>query len=264
MAEQSQHQDGEQGEVQTVVPERQAPESYATAQILEAMPSLVARAVIYLSLLVLAVGIVYAGLTQLDVVVRCPAVIQPGQVSRLTASRGSVVDRVLVGPGQHVRKGEPLLLLRPPEGEGSAEAWPLEADVDGMVMELPAGDRGAAVGRGDVLCTLHPDAAGLKASMKLSNRDVGRVEAGMPLSLRLDAYPVADFGVVRARVGAVGPIAREDPQLGYVYPVSAELSQGWVEAHGKRFQLRPGMTATAEIVVGQKSMLTTLVGGLGD
>lgn len=265
MAEQSQDQVGEQGGTAvTVVPGPPEPESYATGQILEGMPSLVARGLIYLTLLIVAVGLIYASLTRLDVIVRCPAVVQPGQVSRLTAPWASVVNRVLVSPGQHVRKGEPLLLLRPADGEDAAEARPLAADADGVVMELPAGDSGTVVGRGDVLCTLHPDDSGLKVNMKLSNKDVALVEAGMPMSLRLDAYPVADFGVVPAQVSAIGPVAHEDPQLGYVYPVSAELSRGWVETRGKRFPIRPGMTATAEIVVDRKSMLTTLVGGLGD
>jgi multidrug efflux pump subunit AcrA (membrane-fusion protein) len=263
MAEENQTQGGEQD--QAAEPSgRPGPDTWAAVQLLEAAPSLVTRGLVYLSLVVLATAVVYAAVTQLEVVVRCPAVIQASQVSRVSAAEAGVVERVVAGPGQHVRKGEPVLLLRPAGWVEGAEPTAVAADADGVVLELPAADRGVAVGKGDLLWTLHPDGAGLRVELKLPNRDVGRVQPGMPISLRVDAYPVAEFGVVRTEVGVIAPAAREDPQLGWVYPVSAKLPQAWIEAHGKRFQVRPGMTATAEIVVGRRSMLSSLVGSTGD
>lgn len=263
MAEEIQSQGGEQDE-SAGPSERPGPDTWAAVQILGAPPSLVTRGIVYLTLLAVVTAVVYAAATRLDVTVRCPAVIQAGQVSRVLASEAGVVDRVMASPGQHVRKGEALLLLRPAAGAAGTDPAPLAADADGVVLELAVADRGVAVARGDLLCTLHPDDAGLKVELKLPNKDVGRVEPGMPVSLRLDAYPVAEFGVVRAEVARIAPVAREDPQLGWVYPVSARLPRAWVEAHGKRFQVRPGMTATAEIVVGRRSMLSSLIGSGGD
>ena len=244
--------------------ERPGPDSYAAVQLLETLPSWVGRGAIYLTVLLLAAGVAFAAVARLDVTVSCPAVIQAGQVSRLGAPGAGLVDRVLVSPGQHVHRGDPLLLFLPASaGEGDAPL-PVPASADGVVLELPAGDAGAPVARGDLLCTLHPDDAGLKVELKLPNRAIGRVQPGMPVALHLDAYPSAEFGPVRTAVGAVGAVAREDPRLGWIYPVTAGLPQPWLEARGKRFELHPGMTGTAEIVVGRRSMLSGLVGGRGD
>jgi multidrug efflux pump subunit AcrA (membrane-fusion protein) len=262
MVDQNQAQDGEQDG--GTASERPGPDTWAATQILEAAPSLATRGVVYLSLIVLATAVVYAALTRLDVVVQCPAVIQAGQVSRVSAAEAGVVDRVVAGPGQHVRKGEPVLLLRPASWVEGAQPTQVTAEADGVVLEVPAGEPGAAVGKGDLLCTVHPDEAGLKVELKLPNKEVGRIQPGMPVALRVDAFPVAEFGVVATRIAAVAPAAREDAQLGWIYPASARLPHAWVEAHGKRFLIRPGMTATAEIVVGRRSMLSSLIGSTGD
>lgn len=262
MADENQSQDGEQEGA--AAGERPGPDSWAAAQILEAAPSWATRGVVYLALIIVGTGLAYAGLTRLEVTVRCPAVVQAGQVSRFSAPEAGVTDRVLVGPGQHVRKGEALLLLRPAAWVEGTEPTRLVADADGVVLELAVADRGVAVGKGDLLGTLHPDDAGLKVELKLPNKDAGRVQPGMPIALRMEAYPVAEFGVVRAEVVRIAPVAREDPQLGWIYPVTARLPRDWVEAHGKRFPVRPGMAATAEIVVGRRSMLSSLMGSGGD
>ncbi|HET6439595.1 MAG TPA: HlyD family efflux transporter periplasmic adaptor subunit [Anaeromyxobacter sp.] len=257
--------DRSQGQDEAVGPaERPGPDTWGAEQILEAMPSLVTRGIVYVSVLLLGTAVAYASFTQLDITVACPAVVQPGQVNRLAAPEGGVVERVMVGPGQHVGKGEPLLLIRPAAWVEGTPATPLTADADGVVLELPVGDRGVSVAKGDLLCTLYPDEVGLRVELKLPNKEVGRVQAGMPVSLRLDAYPVAEFGVVGSEVVRVSAVARADSQLGWVYPVIVALPRPWVEAHGKRLPLRPGMTATAEIVVGRSSMLRALLGSMGD
>ncbi len=266
MAEETHIQEGREGEPDEVAaPSAPAgPDTWAATQILEAAPSLVTRGVVYLALVVLATAAAYAAVTPLDVVVRCPAVIQAGQVSRVSAPEAGVVDRVLAGPGQHVRRGEPVLLLRPAGWVEGTEPTPVVANAAGVVLELGAGERGAAVGKGDLLCTLHPDDTGLKVELKLPNREVGRVQPGVEVTLRVDAFPAAEFGVVHARLAAIAPAAREDPGMGWIYPAWAPLSSAWVEAHGRRFLVRPGMTATAEVVVGRRSMLGSLFGSGGD
>lgn len=164
--------------------ERPGPDTWAASQLLEAVPSLVTRGIVYLTVAVLVVGVAWAAVIPLDTVVRCPAVIQG-------------------------------------------------------------------------------DEAGLVAELKLPSREVGRVEPGVALSLQVDAYPAVQFGVVRTEVALVAPAAHEDPQLGWVYPVTARVPRAWLEAHGRRFPLRPGMTATAEIVVGRRTLLGSILGGGG-
>ena len=240
-------------------PEERLSSNYASIQILEGMPNLAARGLVYLTLLLLAAGVVYAALTPLNVTIRCQGVVQPQQVRLILAPQAGIVGDVLVIPGQAVKKGQPLLQIM-----AAGAAGVVAADVDGIVLELPARDRGVAVRASDLLCVLQPENTGLKVELKVPNKDAGQLADGMPVTLRLDAFPVAEYGVVAARIGEISPTAREDTQLGYVYAVAAALPQEFVSAHGKRFAIRPGMVATGEIVVARRSMLSAMVQGLGE
>jgi len=259
MSENAAAEGSPQADTVAVPPEERLSDNYASIQILEGMPNLAARGLVYLTLLLLAAGVLYAALTPLDVTIRCQGVVQPQQVRRILAPQAGIVGDVLATPGQAVKKGQPLLQINAPGMAGV-----VVADADGIVLELPARDRGVAVRESDLLCVLQPENAGLKVELKVPNKDAGQLSGGMPLTVRLDAFPVAEYGVVAARIGEISPTAREDAQLGYVYTVSAALPQEFVSAHGKRFAIRPGMVVTGEIVVARRSMLSAMVQGLGE
>jgi multidrug efflux pump subunit AcrA (membrane-fusion protein) len=247
-------------ETVSLAPERSSSYSYLSEQILDGMPSLVSRGLIYLSLLVCIAGLTFASFTKLDVTVQCPAVVQPGQVKRAYAGQPAFVSQVMVIPGESVQKGQALLILRK-SAEATAAELVVSAEIDGSVMDLPFRYRGQVVKEGDLLCTLQPGLAGLKVDMKVFNKDAGQIVPGMPVWLKLDSFPVAEFGAVKVQVSGIDPMPHEDSQSGYVYTASADLQQSYLEAHGRKYPIRPGMTATAEIVVSQRSMLLALVRG---
>ncbi len=262
--EQAQDQDNRRGERPTVEPALLPSDNYVSVQILQGIPNVLASGLIYISLMIFVVGLIYASVTRIDVTVRCPGVIQPEQVRRVYAHEPGSVNQVLAAPGQLMRKGQSLMVLhRNADGDRSS-VQPILADADGMVLEMPFRDCGQPVQEGDLLFTLQPEGTRLKVDLQVPNKDAGLIATGMSVGLALDAFPVADFGVVRAHVSNVSPMARKDPQSGYVYPVSALLVQAFVEAHGTRFPIRPGMVATAEIVVAQRRMLSALIQGIRD
>jgi multidrug efflux pump subunit AcrA (membrane-fusion protein) len=261
MTQQDENQDSKRGTWVEVAPERLVSDNYLSVQVLEGMPNLLARGVIYASLLLFLVGLAYASVVRMHLTVRCPGVVQPEHVRRLFAHQSGIVEEVSCSPGQFVRKGQELARLDLPGGadrtDGGRES--IVADADGRVLELSFRHPGQVVREGDLLCTLQPDDSGLKVEMRVPNKDVGRIAAGMPVLLKLDAFPAADFGVVRTRVSEIGPTARSEAQESF-YEVSAVLPQGYVEKRGTRVPIRPGMTATAEIVVAERSLLSAMVG----
>jgi multidrug efflux pump subunit AcrA (membrane-fusion protein) len=259
------NQNKSQGEMLTIAPGRLPSSSYLSIQTLESMPSIVSRGLIYLTLLIIVAGLIYASIARFDVTVHCPAVVQPAQVSRVFAPQSGVVRQAMISPGQTVRMGQPLMILQTTgDSNRAAGAVTISAGIDGTVLEMPFRDQGQAIKEGDMLCTLLPELVDLRVDMKILNKDAGLVLTGMPVWLSLDAFPAADFGVVQAQISEISAVASEDSQSGSVYHVSAMLPNKSIEAHGKRFQIRPGMTGIAEIVVSQRSMLSALVRGFSD
>jgi multidrug efflux pump subunit AcrA (membrane-fusion protein) len=98
----------------------------------------------------------------------------------------------------------------------------------------------------------------LEAEVKVLNKDIGLVEAGLPAKLKIDAYPFQQYGVVGAKVVSIAPkAAGEDPHS--FYQVTLAPAGTTVLAHGKQVALRDGLTLTAEIVTDRKSLLSMLL-----
>ena len=73
---------------------------------------------------------------------------------------------------------------------------------------------------------------------------------------KFDAFPLQDYGVVNGTVIDVSPDAQSDEKLGSVYKVTVAPDRPVIAAHGQEFPLRPGMTATMEVVTERKSVLS--------
>ncbi|HEV2765675.1 MAG TPA: HlyD family efflux transporter periplasmic adaptor subunit, partial [Pyrinomonadaceae bacterium] len=94
---------------------------------------------------------------------------------------------------------------------------------------------------------------------RVPNKDIALVEPGLPVKLKLDAFPFQDYGTLEGRVTYVSPDAQQDDELGSVYRVHIAPAQTHVSARGKDITLRPGLNATADIITERKSVLSLLL-----
>ena len=84
----------------------------------------------------------------------------------------------------------------------------------------------------------------------------------MEIKYKLDAFPYTVYGLVRGKVLTISPSAVEDVSLGFVYHVHGTLDKRDFEVKEKRYPIKAGMTATAELVKEKKSILSILIGKL--
>ncbi|MBP0022235.1 MAG: HlyD family efflux transporter periplasmic adaptor subunit [Cyanobacteria bacterium SBLK] len=94
---------------------------------------------------------------------------------------------------------------------------------------------------------------------KVLNRDIGFIAPGMKVKVKMATFPFQEFGTVDGKVINISPNAVPDEQLGLVFPTKVELFQHSKIVRGEEVPFTPGMTATAEIVTRQKSILTFLI-----
>ena len=91
------------------------------------------------------------------------------------------------------------------------------------------------------------------------NRDIGRIEPGLPAKLKIDAYPFQDFGVLPATVASISADAVRDDEIGSAYKVVLTPGANPITKHGRPVELRNGLTRTADIVTDRRTMLSILL-----
>ena len=145
----------------------------------------------------------------------------------------------------------------------------LKAPQDGVVMDLATHTEGTVVPAGTVLMRLVPRDEPLKAEVYVSNQDVGFVAAGQTTKVKLASYQFQKYGMIDGEVERVGADAVSPqgatsrgngvPTQGLMYKALVVLDSQHLERNGRRFLLKPGMQVTAEIRIGERSVLEYLL-----
>ncbi len=106
----------EEADIVTVTPGDAPSENYLVSEHLQIVPSIFARALFYIILLLIIVALIYSLLARMDLIAECRAVARPSShVIRILADRSGYIERVFVTEGQQVRDKAPLFLIRSKE-----------------------------------------------------------------------------------------------------------------------------------------------------
>jgi HlyD family secretion protein len=149
----------------------------------------------------------------------------------------------------------------------------LRAPHDGLVKDLATHTVGTVVSPGTILMTLVPDNDPVKAEVWVTNVDAGFVRPGQVVKIKTAAYPFQKYGMIEGVVEYVSPDAatlpdtrereRNDAQP-HVMPPSGfralvTLAQSYLEVDGRRLDVTSGMAVSAEINLGERSVLEYVV-----
>lgn len=137
----------------------------------------------------------------------------------------------------------------------------LRAPVSGTVSQLQVHTEGGVVEGAKPLLSLVPDNARLEAEVMVDNSDIGFVRTGMPVKVKLQAFPYTRYGMIPGTVVAIAPEAVQVKEgQPPVYKARIALERSYVLANGAQVPLRPGMITSADIVTGKRTLLSYLVG----
>ncbi len=140
----------------------------------------------------------------------------------------------------------------------------IQAEKSGIISELYFRNTGDYVRVSDLLCTIVPSGSPLYMDITVANKDIGFIEKDTEIKYKFDAFPYTDYGILKGKVLAISPSAVEDKNLGFVYRIQGSLDQTYFEIKGKRYPMKVGMTATAELVTEKKSIFSMLFKKLKD
>ena len=123
----------------------------------------------------------------------------------------------------------------------------IKAPVSGKVFDIKA-TQSALIPADQVVLKLVPESR-LIASLNITNRDIGFVRTGLPVSVAVDSFAPGEFGYIQGTLLSIGsdalPPDRENPY--YRFPATVELKQQTVESGGKSLNLQSGMSVSANI-----------------
>lgn len=135
----------------------------------------------------------------------------------------------------------------------------LYAPVNGVISALNVHNIGEVVQTGQTIAEMTPNNAPLVLEVSLPNREAGFVKTGMPVQVKFDAFPYQNYGVIPGKVVSISPDAKTDERLGIVYRVQVSIDRDSVKANNQTWKLKAGQTATAEIVIRQRSIADILL-----
>ncbi|MBF2000314.1 MAG: HlyD family efflux transporter periplasmic adaptor subunit [Synechococcales cyanobacterium M58_A2018_015] len=133
----------------------------------------------------------------------------------------------------------------------------LRAPVDGIVFDLKAKGRGYVANTTEPILKVVPGNA-LVAEVYITNQDIGFVNEGMPVDVRVDSFPFSEFGDIKGTITNIGSDALPPDQIYpyYRFPAEVELDRQFIAVNGKEIPLQSGMSVTANIITRKRSVLS--------
>ena len=129
----------------------------------------------------------------------------------------------------------------------------LVAPVAGTVQQLAVHTVGGVVTTAQPVLELVPDDT-LEVEAHLENKDIGFVEIGQKVTVKIDAFPYTRFGTLEGSVEDVSNDAASDKKGGSYFPVRVRLPSNRLRVERKWVTLTPGMEVKAEIHTGRRTV----------
>jgi len=147
----------------------------------------------------------------------------------------------------------------------------LRADQDAVVLSVAKVSVGSVMQSGEQLITLVPTDAPLEVEMRIATADAGYVHPGQKVAIKFDTFPFVQYGMAEGTVRFISPDSfsgGQETQRGTVvsqgdssavfYKARAAIDELKMYGVPGGFQLKPGMTVTADIKAGKRTLLTYL------
>lgn len=131
----------------------------------------------------------------------------------------------------------------------------LKAPTDGFVNTIFVHTTGGVVQPAEKIMTVVPKDAAKLIRATVLNQDVGFIENGMPVSIKVDTYNFQKYGILEGVVTVVSPNSIKDEKLGDVFEVYIEPKNTTLLVEGKEQTIKYGMTTTNEIKIGKRRII---------
>ncbi len=131
----------------------------------------------------------------------------------------------------------------------------VRSPMDGVVQSLFVHTIGGVVKPGDDLIEIVPKGEKLVVEVKVKPSDIAFIYSGQRAVVKLTAYDFAIYGALEGKVTLISADTVENRKEETFYTVRIETKKSYVQHNGKNLAIIPGMTLSADIITGKKSVL---------
>jgi hemolysin D len=154
----------------------------------------------------------------------------------------------------------------------------LTAPAAGVVQQLSVHTVGGVVTTAETLMVIVPEQRTLLVETQVDNKDIGFIRIGMPVEVKVDAFPFTRYGLlpgavtgvshdvilppdgVAARTAGSDPASGADSENGPKFAARIGLERAVFRGEdGEDIALAPGMAVTAEIKTGRRRIIDYLL-----
>lgn len=132
----------------------------------------------------------------------------------------------------------------------------LKAPVSGKVQQLAVHTIGGVVTPAQELMHIVPFDAQLEAEVSFQNKDIGFVEPGQTVAVKVEAFPFTTYGLLEGQLTNVSLDAVADEKKGLMFPARVGIKQASIDVNGKAVPLTPGMAITAEVKTDKRRIIS--------
>ncbi|NJM66108.1 MAG: HlyD family efflux transporter periplasmic adaptor subunit [Acaryochloris sp. RU_4_1] len=133
----------------------------------------------------------------------------------------------------------------------------VRAPADGVIFELKAKAPGFVVNASEPMLKLVPTES-LSAKVYITNKDIGFVRTGMTVDVRVDSFPVSEYGDITGQLAWIGSDALPPTETRpfYSFPVKVKLDAQTLKTSGKTLPLQSGMSVSVNIKTRKRSVMS--------
>jgi len=135
----------------------------------------------------------------------------------------------------------------------------VRSPVRGIVKGLEVNTVGGVIQPGQDLAKILPLEKDLIVKVQIPPRHIGHVRVGQPVQLKISAYDFSRYGAAQGKLSFISATTFEDKGGNRYYLGEVELAQRHIGPGRDGNRIMPGMTAMAEIITGEKTILQYLL-----
>jgi HlyD family type I secretion membrane fusion protein len=142
----------------------------------------------------------------------------------------------------------------------------IRASVDGIILNLSLRNQGQVVRPGEAIAQIAPSNIPFVVNAYVTAQDIGKVEIGQKVQLRVSAYPYPDYGTLKGTVVTVAPDATAPsndsskqgstlPGTATYYEITIEVEHPYLVKDDRQYPIQAGMEARADIISREETTL---------
>lgn len=139
------------------------------------------------------------------------------------------------------------------------------APADAIVLEIGKLSAGSVVREAEPMITLVPLSAKMEAEVQIDSLDIGYIKKGDPVHLKIDAFSFQQHGMLEGKVRTISSDAfrreanNQGQGLDAYYTSRIDFGTQQLKKMAPGARLLPGMTLSAEVAVGHRTVMSYLL-----